>query len=157
VRLLTLNTRSANKSDLPAISIILNETELFPSELLEDMIQPFFEDENNHEKWFVCEDDARTVVGFGYCRAEPFTEGTWNLLAIGVRTAQQGKGFGATLIRHIERALSNERLLMVETSGLDGFEKTRMFYIKCGYDLVATIPEYWTENDDKVIFCKKLN
>ena len=97
------------------------------------------------------------IVGFGYCRAEPFTEGTWNLLAIGVRAAEQGKGFGAKLIRYIEQALSNERLLMVETSGLDDFDKTRSFYIKCGYDLVATIPEYWAENDHKVIFCKKLN
>lgn len=150
-------TRPANKSDLPAISLVLDDTELFPSELLEDMIAPFFDDSTCQEKWFVCEDGKQNVVGFGYCRPEPFTEGTWNLLAIGVRTSQQGRGVGSALMHYIEQALSGERLLLVETSSLDDFVKTRAFYVKCGYDLVATIPEYWAVNDGKIIFSKKLN
>lgn len=148
--------RFPNKSDLSAISLILDDTELFPKELLEEMIQPFFEDSLCDEQWFVCEDPDYGVLGFAFCRPEPFTEGVWNLLAIGIRTAFQGKGFGAQLITHVEQALAGARILLVETSGLDSFAKTRAFYVKRGYELVATIPEYWAENDDKVIFSKHL-
>ena len=149
--------RIPNQSDLPAIARILDETELFPREMLDELISPFLEGANQDERWYVCENDNREVAGFGYCRREPLTEGTWNLLAIGVRSAQQGLGIGATLMKHVEESLADERLLIVETSGLDSFSKTRSFYTRCGYELVATIPEYWSEGDDKVIFSKKLS
>ncbi len=157
VRLLAVSIRFSKPSDLPAISLILDETELFPSEMLNEMILPFLADLSSDEKWFVYDDNEHGVVGFGYCRAEPLTEGTWNLLAIGIRTNLQGRGIGAKMMQYIEQALSSERLLIVETSSLGSFEKTRAFYVSCGYDLVATIPGYWAENDNKVIFSKKLS
>lgn len=152
-----MTIRFPKKADLPALSQIVDEMDLFPSEMLEKMIEPFLEDPNSNERWFVYDDDELGVVGFGYCRAEPFTEGTWNLLAIGIRTSLQGRGIGTEMMKHIERALSSQRLLIVETSGLESFAKTRAFYVRCGYDRVATIPGYWAENDDKVIFSKTLN
>jgi hypothetical protein len=38
----------------------------------------------------------------------------------------------------------------------DFLEKTRAFYLKCGYDLEARIRDYYTEGDDKVTFRKAL-
>ncbi|MEM8486569.1 MAG: GNAT family N-acetyltransferase [Bacteroidota bacterium] len=151
-----MTIRIPKRSDLPAISRILDETALFPPEILDEMIAPFFDDAEQPEKWFVCEDGEGGVVGFAYCRPEPLTVGTWNLLAIGVHPAHQGRKLGAALMRHTEQALAGERLLLVETSSLDSFARTRAFYIRCGYDLVATIPGYWEAGDDKVIFSKSL-
>ena len=152
-----MNIRIPSKSDLPDIALILGDTELFPAEMLGEMIAPFFNEPDNPEKWLVCEEGENGVIGFGYFRQEPLAEGTWNLLAIGFRKNHQGHGYGATLVAEVEKALAQERVLIVETSGVEDFEATRTFYDKCGYDREAVIRDYWADGDDKVIYRKKLN
>ena len=62
------------------------------------------------------------------------------------------------LLNYVEQRLkkSGERLLLVETSGLDGFEMTRSFYVKNGYAEEARVRDYYKAGDDKVIFRKAL-
>lgn len=151
-----MNIRTPTTSDLSAIALVLDDTELFPQDLLEEMMAPFFDEPEGPEKWLVCEDEGSAVIGFCYFRPEPLADGTWNLLAIGFCKDQQGLGYGSRLIAEVERALSSERMLIVETSSLDDFEATRKFYGKCGYDLEATIRDYWANGDDKVIYRKSL-
>lgn len=141
-------------ADIPAIQRILKDTELFPEDMLEELIAPFFDGNNGGERWFVAETDA--VEGFAYVRPEPLADGTWNLLAIGVRTGTQGKGLGSSLMRCVEDELSDQRILIVETSGLPEFEKTRRFYLERGYAHEATLRDYWADGDDKVVFWKAL-
>lgn len=152
-----MNIRILTQSDLTDIAVILDDTDLFPAELLGEMIAPFFDEPDSFEKWLVCEERGIGVVGFGYFRPEPLAEGTWNLLAIGFRKDHQGHGYGATLVAEVEKTLAQERVLIVETSGLDDFEATRTFYDRCGYDREAVIRDYWADGDDKVIYRKKLN
>lgn len=116
----------------------------------------FFDEPVSFEKWLVCDEGSNGVIGFCYVGPEPLGEGTWNLLAIGFRKDQQGRGYAATLVSEVERALSSERVLIVETSGLEDFEATRKFYDKCGYDREAVIRDYWADGDDKVIYRKSL-
>jgi GNAT superfamily N-acetyltransferase len=70
----------------------------------------------------------------------------------------QAGGRGTALLRHVERVLAErgERLLLVETSGLPEFERTRAFYLKNGYDEEARIREFWKAGDDKFVFRKAL-
>ena len=60
---------------------------------------------------------------------------------------------------YIEHQLKTEeqRILIVETSGLPDFEKTRAFYSKkCGFEQEAIIREYYDKGEDKIIFRKVL-
>ncbi len=150
-----MNIRKPTRADLPDIRQILADTELFPIDMLEGMIEPCFSDPECDEKWLVL-DPGDGAIGFAYCRPEPLTDGVWNLLAIGLRTAHQGRGFGTQLVRAVEENLVGGRILIVETSGLEAFMATRAFYAKLGYDLEATIRDYWADGDDKVIFRKLL-
>ena len=86
------------------------------------------------------------------------TSGTWNLYLIAVHPEHQGRGVGAALVRHIEHALAErgERVLLVETSGLPEFERTRAFYLANGYDEEARIREFYAAGEDKVVFRKVL-
>ena len=61
-------------------------------------------------------------------------------------------------MRHVEQALAARggRVLLVETSGLPGFERTRAFYRKLGYDEEARIREFYQAGEDKVVFRKAL-
>lgn len=53
--------------------------------------------------------------------------------------------------------LRGGRMLLVETSGLPDFERTRRFYMKCGCEEEARIRDFYTTGDDKVVFRKVLN
>lgn len=65
---------------------------------------------------------------------------------------------GVSLLRHIEQklAIRGERILLVETSGLENFKGTREFYRKCGYEKEAAIREFYQAGEDKIIFRKLL-
>ena len=152
-----MNIREPVRSDLPDIKLILNDTELFPPEYLDEMIEPFFADPDKNKRWLVLETEDAGVAGFSYARPEALAEGTWNLLAIGFRQEQQAKGLGSKLIAKVEESLKQERVLIVETSGLDDFKDTRNFYETRGYVREAIIRDYWADGDDKVIYWKSLN
>lgn len=103
-------------------------------------------------------DDDGGPVGVAYYAPERMTDGTWNLYMIAVRPDRQRQGRGAALVRHVEQALAarGARILLVETSGLASFERTRAFYRKCGYGEEARIRDFYKAGDDKVVFRKAL-
>jgi len=93
-----------------------------------------------------------------YCAPEKLTEGTWNLLLIAVHPDCHGKGIGGMLLSHVERVLlgRGQRRLLVETSGLPAYERTRRFYEKNKYETEARIRDYYQAGEDKIIFRKLL-
>ncbi len=102
--------------------------------------------------------DDGEAVAVAYHLPEQMTQGTWNALLLAVRPDYQGKGLGAALMQHIEQTLAErgERVLLVETSGLDEFERTRDFYRKNGYEEEARIREFYAKGEDKIVFRKTL-
>jgi ribosomal protein S18 acetylase RimI-like enzyme len=150
-----LTIRPITLSDIPSLKTVIDATELFPSEMLDGMISGYF-DGNTPELWLTVGEDE--PVAIAYCSPERMTYGTWNLLLIAVAPTRQGEGLGTALLRYIETLLTTqgERLLLVETSGLPEFERTREFYKKNSYDEEARICDYYAQGDDKVIFRKRL-
>ncbi|MGL4460733.1 MAG: GNAT family N-acetyltransferase [Planctomycetia bacterium] len=103
-------------------------------------------------------DDEDGPVGTAYYAPEPMTEGVWNLYMIAVHPDRQRQGRGALLVRHVEQSLTTRgaRLLLVETSGLAGFERTRAFYRALGFTEEARIRDFYKAGDDKIVFRKSL-
>lgn len=154
--------RTAGPDDQAALLDLADATGLFqPSELeeLAGMIAACFAGElgDDHD-WVVVEDASEGIGGAAYYAPEMMAEAVWNLYFIGVQPDRQGRGLGATLLRHVEDDLAarGARLLLVETSGLDSFELTRRFYRKNGYDEEARIRDFYRQGEDKVIFRKAL-
>lgn len=150
--------KKLNKKHLSKVKSIIEENDMFPPDMLDDMVEGYLADQSE-EIWLVAENDHSDVVAMAYSAPERMTEGTWNLLLIAVTLNQQGICIGSKLINHVEETLMklDVRFLLVETSSLADFELTRGFYPKCGYAQVATTPDYYSENDGKVIFLKYLN
>jgi ribosomal protein S18 acetylase RimI-like enzyme len=151
-----LHFRPVSADDLSASKTIIDSTRLFPSDLLDEMIQPFLTG-GADETWLLAVQGVEPV-GLAYCAPERMTEDTWNLLLIAVREDWQGKGIGAALTRHLEATLvaRSARLILVETSSLPAFARTRAVYRRLGYSEVACIPEFYARGEDKIIFSKKL-
>lgn len=149
--------RKAIASDIPSLKKVLTSIELFPSEMLDDMMADYLHDDNSGDIWLtvVIED---VPVGLAYCAPEKLTEGTYNLHAIGVKADLQGIGLGSAIITQIEKELTlqGQRLLIVDTSGTAAYDKTRDFYTKLGYRQEAVIRDFWADGDDKITFTKGL-
>lgn len=144
-------------NDLPALKAVIDANKLFPSHMLDEMISDYFTNEDTNEYWLTYDDD--NPIAIAYCAPEKMTEGTWNLYLIAVHPDFQKKGFGVSILRHIEQKLANRggRILLIETSGLESFEGTREFYRKCGYEKEAKIREFYQAGEDKIIFRKVLS
>ena len=148
--------RSVSRDDLPALKAIIDACGLFPSEMLDEMAAGYLDGEGEHDVWLTY--DAHGPIALAYCAPERMTQGTWNLYLIAVDPRHQGRGCGTALVRHLEDRLAarGERLLLVETSGLPAFERTRAFYRRCGYEEEARIREFYQAGEDKVVFRKTL-
>jgi ribosomal protein S18 acetylase RimI-like enzyme len=144
--------------DLPSAKEVIDSTGLFPGEMLTEMAAPFLTGTAPDDLWFVAL-DQKVVLGLVYCSPERMTDGTCNLLLIAVRENLQGQRVGSRLTRHLEQTLSqrNARVLIVETSGLAEFDRTRAVYATLGYVEVARIPEFYATGEDKVVFWKRLS
>ena len=142
--------------DIPALKDVLDDTGLFPSDMLSDMLAPALAGETE-AFWLTCRHGGK-AVGFCYTVPEELADGTWNMLALAVHPERQGNGLGAALVRAAEQHLRDkgERILIVDTSGSNDFALARKFYAQNGYEEEARIRDFWAEGDDKVIFRKEL-
>lgn len=137
---------------------VIDSTEMFPSELLDEMLSDYLTNKDSKDIWLTQVVDGRPIA-VAYCAPERMTEGTYNLYLIAVHKDLQGQGIGSAIMQHIENLLNEkgERILLVETSGLSEFELTRQFYDKCNYNREARIRDFYKEGEDKIVFWKKLN
>jgi ribosomal protein S18 acetylase RimI-like enzyme len=154
---MNLTIRKAVPDDLPAFKAVIDSNELFPADLLDDMVQDFFTNPASTDIWLCAELENRPVA-VAYCAPERMTEGTFNLYLIAVLSDLKGKGIGGEVMQFLENQLksSGVRVLLVETSGLPAFERTRHFYDQCHYTREAVIRDFYQAGEDKVVFWKKL-
>jgi ribosomal protein S18 acetylase RimI-like enzyme len=97
-------------------------------------------------------------IGFAYYAPTAMTDRTWHLYWIFVDKQTHAKGIGSKLLKYAEEdiARSGGRLFLIETSSLPSYDPTRKFYLKHGYEQAAVIRDFYADNDDQVIFRKRL-
>lgn len=153
--------RNATQEDTEALIGLCKATKLFqPNELeeLSGMLSAYFKGNlDGQHKWLAGEEDSE-LIGVAYYAEETFAYGVSNLLLIGIHPNRQREGRGTELLSHVEQELKKkgERILIIETSGLESFAATRAFYKKNGYDEEARIREYYNPGEDKIVFRKAL-
>ncbi|NJR32140.1 MAG: GNAT family N-acetyltransferase [Chamaesiphon sp. CSU_1_12] len=153
--------RSITPEDTMAAIALAEATGLFQpheSEALAQMLTEHLSGETDSQDLWLTDDDGG-LVGIAYVAPERMTEGTWNLYLLAVHPDRQRQGRGAALLAHVEQMLveRGERLLLVETSGVESFEYVRSFYRNSGYQEEARIREFYTTGVDKIVFCKALS
>ena len=149
--------RPVTKTDIDGLKQVVDSSELFPSEYLDEMISDYFNNPDTQDIWFTYIVNNKQVA-IGYCVPEKFTDGTYNLLAIGVSQDTQRKGIASQMMNYIEQRLKQNygRILIVETSSYNAQIGARIFYNKIGYAQEAVIKDFWKDGEDKIVFFKKL-
>lgn len=144
-------------NDINGLKKVVDSSGLFPSEYLDEMISDYLNNTDTQDIWFTYIDD-NTPKAIGYCVPEKLTNGTYNLLAIGVSHDSQRNGVATEMMHYIEQQLKQKdgRILIVETSSDDAQIGARKFYEKIGYIQMAVIKDFWNDGEDKIVFWKKL-
>lgn len=105
----------------------------------------------------VAEADSKPV-GYICYGPTPLTEGTWDIYWIAVAADRQNIGIGRKLLTAAEVKIKkmDGRLILIETSSKNEYEKTRSFYRSCSYEQVTRVPDFYAPGDDRLVFQKRL-
>jgi ribosomal protein S18 acetylase RimI-like enzyme len=146
-------------ADTPAILALTEGTGVFhPHEIdtLRELLAEYHQGQSDHIAVSAQRDGQ--VVGFAYYAADSMTDRTWYLYWIAVSRAVRARGIGAELLRYVEADIRSRRgrLLFIETSSQPSYAPTRRFYARHGYEVAATLRDYYRDGDDMVVFGKRL-
>lgn len=108
---------------------------------------------------FVFAEVDEEPVGYACYGPIGCTLGSYDLYWIVVAKERQGGGVGRGLIETVEQAVRSAggRRLYIETSNRADYAPTREFYRRCGYCVEATLADFYSRGDDKVVLVKVLD
>lgn len=111
----------------------------------------------NHEYYnvFIFENDGK-IAGYHCIGKRALTDGVFDLFWIVVDNSGQNKGIGKQLLDHAENFVKENkgRWILAETSSKDGYNATRNFYMRNNYSIVSQIKDFYTINDNLIVFGK---
>jgi aminoglycoside 6'-N-acetyltransferase I len=104
---------------------------------------------------FVYELDDR-ILGYHCSGRRPLTDGVFDLYWIASDPDSEVKGIGKSLLEHSEAFVveNHGRLLLAETSSKESYLKTRNFYLRNNFSVVARIENFYSEGDHLIVFGK---
>ena len=107
---------------------------------------------------FVFAESEGLTVGYAAYGFIDGTDGSYDLYWIAVDDKLRGKGIGKSILEQVMAVVKLEkgRQLIAETSSLSKYQPTREFYLRQGFTMVATVPDFYRVGDDKVFFVRKV-
>lgn len=114
-----------------------------------------------HEKsgyyWIQAVDDEG-MNGFCNFGKNDFSTHSWDLYWIAVHQDARNKKVGSALLKAVEEAVESRggKILWIETSGRPQYASTEGFYRRNGYELQASLKDFYGPGDPKQIYSKVL-
>ncbi|MBI4180791.1 MAG: GNAT family N-acetyltransferase [Chloroflexi bacterium] len=140
--------------------ILRHTPEFKPYEVLvaEEVIDSYLGDPGSSGFYTLVAEADSTVAGYICYGPTPLTEGTWDIYWMAVAPDKQKQGIGSSLIGMAEDEIRKKqgRLAVIETSSIPSYANTRHFYSRHGYETIASLPDFYSIGDDKVILLKRL-
>ncbi len=123
-------------------------------ELVDDRLQL---GERSHYRFLIAEDDG-VAVGYAAWGPIPGTVASADLYWLAVHPRTQGRGVGRLLVEAAEAWIAEQgrTRVYIETSTRPQYLPTRGFYLRCGYQLAAELPDFYAPGDGKAIYLRVL-
>jgi GNAT superfamily N-acetyltransferase len=108
--------------------------------------------------WMKAIDEGK-MIGFANYEKDPMSVHSWELNWIAVHEDHRNKKSGGALLKAVEQDVHNSggRILWAETSGRPLYAPTEKFYNNNGYDLSASLRDYYGPGDPKQVYSKVLS
>lgn len=151
--------RKLRPEDREQIQKILSSIELFSEEekdvALELIDEAIAKPQQEYYNVFVYEAENK-VLGYHCTGKRALTDGVFDMYWIVVDPNTQNKGIGKQLLEHVENFAKerNGRWILAETSSRENYTPTRNFYMRNNYTILSEIKDFYTMNDNLVIFGK---
>lgn len=98
------------------------------------------------------------VIGFATFGPNPSSVHSWDIYWLAVQQEHRSKHYGSVILKETENRIRSVggKIAWIETSGRPLYEPTRHFYLKTGYELEATLREFYGPGDPKLVYRKVL-
>ena len=102
---------------------------------------------------FVYENNEK-ILGYHCTGRRPLTDGVFDLYWIAADPESEIKGIGKRLLDHAENFVKENkgRWFLAETSSKESYSKTRNFYLRNNFSIVAQINDFYSVGDHLVVF-----
>lgn len=107
---------------------------------------------------YVYEKDGK-VFGYHCTGKRPLTDAVFDMYWIVADPYATEKGIGKKLLEHAEEFVKQHsgRWLLAETSSKENYTRTRNFYLRNNYSIVAEINDFYSIGDNLIVFGKFFN
>ncbi len=96
------------------------------------------------------------VLGYHCTGKRPLTDAVYDMYWIVADPQSQIKGVGTKLVEHAEQFAIEKgaRWLLAETSSRESYARTRSFYLRNNFSIVAEINDFYSVGDNLIVFGK---
>jgi ribosomal protein S18 acetylase RimI-like enzyme len=108
--------------------------------------------------YFLFAEQDQKVAGYSCFGPIPCTVESYDIYWIAVQQELRRSGLGVEILKNVEeriREMGGKRIY-VETSSRQQYRPTRSFYSRCGYRREATLENFYSSGDHKVIYLRVL-
>jgi len=108
--------------------------------------------------YFLFAEQDQKVAGYSCFGPIPCTVESYDIYWIAVQQELRRSGLGVKILKNVEeriRQMGGKRIY-VETSSRQQYRPTRSFYSRCGYRREATLENFYSSGDHKVIYLRVL-
>jgi GNAT superfamily N-acetyltransferase len=114
--------------------------------------------ENSGYHWLKVSDEDGIITAFANYGRNDFSVHSWELYWIAVNEKVRNLNLGSILLHRVEENIIKEggKILWIETSGRPLYAPTEAFYRRNGYELQASLKDFYGQGDPKQIYAKRL-
>ena len=155
-------SKGITEKDRRSIEEILRSTDFFYEFEIQTALEIADEtlakgNENCGYMWMKVTDNDGLVAFANYGK-NAFSTHSWDLYWIAVHQNSRNKKLGTVLLQAIEDDVrkSGGKILWIETSGRPLYASTELFYKNKGYELQASLKDFYGPGDPKQVYSKIL-
>jgi ribosomal protein S18 acetylase RimI-like enzyme len=148
-------------ADAPLVEQLVRDTGFFhPEEVLvaRELVETYLSQGPASGYVFLFAEREGVTLGYACYGPIPMSDRRYDLYWIATAPQAQRGGIGKALLRAVEADVARRggARIYVETSSKPLYAPTREFYLRAGYHLEATLPGFYADHDDKLIYTKYL-
>jgi len=151
--------RRVRQSDAEPIEKILKKISQFTANEIEvamELVNIAINNKNQTDYNVFVFEQHENVLGYHCTGKRPLTDAVYDMYWIVADPESKIKGVGTKLVEHAEQFVTEQgaRWLLAETSSRESYTRTRNFYLRNNFSIVAEINDFYSVGDNLIVFGK---